>query len=190
MLTLNLVSKELREDIKSKHIYNLLKKICLLIITVSIFISIILLSAKIMMQNNFNKIVEQTTLVTGTSSSYNQKVNTINSKISSVKNIQNNYIALSYLIESLSKITPNSLSYSMMEINIEEKKMELRGSADDRDDLLAIKKGLGELGVFENIESPIQNILQKKDINFQINANINIDALKESIGKTGQNKPL
>lgn len=183
MLRLNLVSKELREEIKSRHVYTLMKKMCMVIIIVSLFISIILLSAKIILQNNFNRIVEQMTLVTSSTNSYNDKVGKINLKINSAQNIQSNYYALSYLIENLSTIIPANLTYSLIQVNLDEKKLELRGRASDRDDLLDLKNKLEEFGVFKNIESPIQNILQKKDINFIITANIDIPALKEFINK-------
>lgn len=190
MLRLNLVSKELREEIKSHHIYILIKKMCMIIIIVSLFVSIILIVSKIILQNNFNRIVDQMTLVTSSTSSYNEKINIINSKINSIKQIQSSYIPFSYLIENLLIIVPENIMYSLIQININDQKLEIRGSAKNRDDLLALKKGLEETGIFTNIESPIQNILQKKDINFQINANININTLKEFINNNNQPNAL
>jgi len=57
MLVLNLVSEELKKEIKLRHLYQLIKKVNYLIIIITIITAIVLLVARVILQNNFNKIV-------------------------------------------------------------------------------------------------------------------------------------
>ena len=92
MITLNLISEELKKEIKLRHLYLFIKKINLALIVITIIIAIILLAAKTILQVNFNNIVEQTTLVTKNNQGYNNKIKEINSKIDFIEKIQNDFI--------------------------------------------------------------------------------------------------
>lgn len=173
MLTLNLVSEELRKKIKLRHVYGLLKKMGMILVIVVIAIVIILLVAKLILQNNFNKIVEQTTLVTGSSKGYTEMAKTVNSRIKSARQIQDNYIVWSHFFEKISEITPDGITLSFLKVSKEESKMTIRGRALTRDNLLSLKTGLEKSGIFYNIDFPIKNILEKENIDFELNMKIN-----------------
>lgn len=181
MLALNLVSQELKQEIKSRHIYSLLKKMNFIIIIITIIIAIILLVAKIILQNNFNKVVAQTTLVTSSSKKYTDKVRKINSQINSIAKIQKEHIYWSHLLIILSEMSPDDVRFSQLKINKEKKTLTIRGHADSRDNLLKLKNNLEKSEIFSDIESPIQNILQKENINFELNTKLNLDALSKPI---------
>src|SRR3989338_2910762 len=95
MITLNLISQELKDEIRLKHAYGLLKKIIYILFLILIVSSSCLLAAKFVLQNNFNRIVNETSLITKNTQSYNQKVREINAKFASVSQIQNEYAAWS-----------------------------------------------------------------------------------------------
>lgn len=172
MITLNLISQELKKEIKLRHIYKLIKKINYILIIISLTMASILLVARIILQNNFNKIVEQTTLVTKNNQGYNNKVRQINEKINFVSQIQNDFILWSNLIEQLAKITPNGINFYALKINLEQKEIIIKGKAAYRDNLLSFKKNLEESTIYQNIEFPLKNILERENINFEINAKI------------------
>jgi hypothetical protein len=181
MLTLNLVSQELKQEIKSRHIYLLLKKMNFVLIIIAIIFAIILLAAKLLLQNNFTKVVEQTTLVTSTSRGYVDKVRKINLQINSALKIQNEHIAWSYLLELLAKMSPDGITFSYIKINKEKQTIKIKGHANARDNLLIFKNGLEDSEIFTNIESPIENILKKENINFELNMKLNLNALSNFI---------
>ena len=173
MLHLNLISEKLKQNIKLRYIYKILKRTIFLLIVITIFVAIIFLVSKIILQNSFNKIVEQTTLITKNSQGRNTKIREINIKINYVDEIQNNYIEWSYLLEDLAKNINNNIIFNLIKIDREEKTIELKGIAKSRDSLLLLKDGLDDSDMFININFPISNILEKKDINFEIRADIN-----------------
>ncbi len=173
MLQLNLISANLKNDIKLRHIYSLIKKISYILIIITIATAIILLAAKLILQNNFNNIVAQTTLVTKNNQGYNIKVREINNKLNYITNIQNNYIAWSFLIENLSQITPTDVSFYLTKINLKDKTIKIKGRAGLRASLLALKQNMENSIFFQEIDFPIKNILEKTDIDFEINAKLN-----------------
>jgi len=174
MLQLNLISEELREDIKLRHIYKMLKRAIFFLMIITIFIAIIFLISKIILQNSFNKIVEQTTLITKSSQGRNTKIREINTKIDYVDEIQGDYIEWSYLVEDLAKNINNDVTFNSIKINREEKNIDLKGVAKSRDSLLLLRQGLDNSSMFANIDFPISNILEKEDINFEIKADLNL----------------
>ena len=174
MLTLNLISEELKKEIKLRHLYLFIKKINLSLIIITIVIVIILLVAKTILQIKFNDIVDQTTLVTKNNQGYNNKIKNINSKIDFVEKIQNNFIPWSNLLKTIANITSKDIGLYYLKINFEEQTIKIKGKAGLRESLLDFKQKMEATAIFENIDFPIKNILEKENINFEINAKINL----------------
>jgi len=177
MLTLNLIPLQLKKEIKFKRIHSLLKKMGSLLIVITIIIAIILLTAKLILQNNFNKVVEETTQITKSSQGYNIKVRDINSRLNQIVNIQNDFVAWSYLIENLADKTPAGITFNSVNINKENSSILIRGIAKYRDDLLALKENMEKSTIYSAVEFPLQNILEKENINFEISAKVNLNEI-------------
>lgn len=174
MLTLNLISDELKKEIKLRHLYLLIKKINLTLIIITIAAAIVLLSAKTILQTQFNNIVNQTTLITKNSQGYNNKIKIINSKLDFVETIQNNFIPWSNLLKTVADITTGDIGLSYLKINLEEQTIKIKGRAGQRDSLLDFKQKMEASTIFREIDFPLKNILEKENINFEINAKINL----------------
>ena len=174
MLTLNLVSAEQKKEIKLRHLYGFIKKISLTLIVIAIVIAIILLVAKIVLQLKFNNIVEQTTLVTKNNQGYNSKVREINGKLGFIAKIQDEYIPWSNLIKKLAAITPADINFSYLKLDAQDKTISLKGKAKFRDSLLDFKDEMAANPVFQDIDFPIKNILEKANIDFEINAKLDL----------------
>ncbi|MFH1583010.1 MAG: hypothetical protein ABIB72_01680, partial [Candidatus Falkowbacteria bacterium] len=174
MLTLNLISEELKKEIKLRHLYLFIKKINLTLIIITIVVAIILLAAKTILQVKFNNIVDQTTLVTKNNQGYNTKVRDINSRLDFVEKIQNGFIPWSNLLKTVAEITSSDIGLNYLKINFAEQTIKIRGKAGLRESLLDFKQKMEAMAIFENIDFPIKNILEKENINFEINAKINL----------------
>ncbi len=174
MLTLNLVSSEQKKEIKLRHIFSLIKKINLTLIAITIVIAIILLSAKIILQLKFNQIVTQTTLVTKNNQGYNNQVREINNKLNFVATIQDDFVPWSNLLKNLAEMTPADINFYYLKINGEEQSIKIKGNAKLRDSLLNFKNSMENSPTLKNIDFPIKNILEKENIDFEINSKINL----------------
>jgi len=177
MLTLNLVSREQKREIKLRHIYGLVKKINLALIIITIIIAIILLVAKIILQIKFNEIVEQTSLVTRNNQGYNNKVRAINDKLAFIERIQADFIPWSSLIKNLTELTPADINFSYLKFNYADKTIKIKGLAGQRNGLLNFKAKLEASPNFKEIDLPIKNLLEKENIDFEINAKLDLSNL-------------
>lgn len=173
MIILNLISEKLRKEIKLKYFYQLIKKINYILIIIFIAVTIILLIAKIILQNNFIETVEQTVLITKNNLDHNNKAQEINNKLKIISTIQNDFSAQSKIIENLSTITPVDITFNLIKIDFTNKNIKIRGEAKQRAGLLELKNNLEKSDIFTNIEFPTKNLLEKENINFEINANFN-----------------
>jgi len=177
MLVINLISREQKKEIKLRHIYGFIKKINLVLVIIIIVVAIILMAAKIILQTNFNKITDQMTLVTKNNQGYNNKVREINDKLGFVDKIQADFIPWSKLIADLSLKKPADVSFSYLKLNGEEKTIVIRGNAKLRSSLLEFKSRLESSNDFKDINFPIKNLLEKENVNFEINAKLNLPSL-------------
>jgi len=177
MLTLNLISEQQKKEIKLRHVYGFIKKVNLSLIIITIAVAIILLVAKTILQLKFNDVVEQTTLVTKTNLGYNNKVREINDKLNFVSKVQGNFIPWSNMLKSLADITGQDINLYYLKADAQNKTIQIKGKAKFRDGLLNFKDKLAALPEFSEINFPVQNILEKENIDFEINAKINLSGL-------------
>ncbi len=178
MLYLNLVSNELKKEIKLRHLYFLVKKISSIVLIITIFLVSILLVAKIILQNNFNKVVSQTTLITKSNQTYNVKVREINNELSFVSMIQNGYIPWTDIFKDLAVASPDGIKLYSLKLNAENKTIGIKGMAKDRTSLLVFKTNIENSSYYDDISFPLKNILEKENINFEINATLNLEEIK------------
>lgn len=174
MLTLNLISLEQKKEIKQKRIFEIIKKIFGVLIIIFSTFAIALLLVKLALQINFVNTVWSTTLVSKNSRGNNMKITDINRKISAVSNIQNDFRQWSILIENLANTAGQGISFSAVNIDGEKKTIIISGVAELREDLLNFKEKLEKSPSFRDVEFPMQNILQKENISFEIKAKLNL----------------
>jgi len=178
MLNINLVSEELKKEISLRRIYVILKRISCYFILIIVIYSIVLVFARLLVSIKFEEIVEQTTLISKNTQSYNSKVKEINSKVDFIKGVQNNFIQLSCFIKELDKLSGPALSIEQIKFNREKGVVILSGKAKERQALLYFKDKLGSSGYFTEVDLPLENLFTKTDIDFEITAKTNLENFK------------
>ena len=178
MLHLNLVSQKLKEEIKLRHIYKLLLRINFILVIATILVAIVILVAKIILQNNFNKVVAETTLITKDSQGRFFKVREINFRLNQVASIQSDFIPWSFVLEEIAEYVNDDIVFSFLKLDRETQLMELRGRSGTRQSLLVLKEGMQKSEMFSDIDFPLKNILEKNNVDFVIRAHLNIDMIK------------
>ncbi len=173
MLSLNIISPDTKNEIKLKNIFKLINQVCYLLIIITLSIAIVLFVAKIILQNYFLTIAESTTLVTKNIESYDIKIDTINSRLNFVSDIQNEYMTFSPYLEELMSIIDKNIKFTSINISKNDQIIKFTGNAKTRDSLLLLKDYLEKSKFFNEVDLPIANILQKENINFNISAKLN-----------------
>lgn len=179
MLSLNLISRELKKEINLKRVSAVIKKMSAILIVAAALFAIILSTAKIILRNNLNQALERANLVADAENPYIAKIKNINSKIIAAQSIQNDYIPWTLTLENLTNLTPRGITYSYLKIDKIGGQASLRGLADMRENLLELKNNLNNSNLFSEVKSPMENILQKENINFSIDMKLNIDKIKK-----------
>lgn len=118
-------------------------------------------------------------MITKSSQSYNAEARDINFQISQISQIQNEFTEWSLLLENLAAKTPEDISLSNVKISGDPSLISIKGLAGSRDNLLLFKKSLEDSPVYSDIKFPLQNIMQKENINFEISASLNLPVLKD-----------
>lgn len=177
MLTINLISQELKNKIKLRHIYHLLKRMNYILSFIVLVSAVALVVLKYLIQDTFDGIISETGLITKNSQGYNSMAKDINGKLSAVSKIQDDYVPWSRLLEIISNISPADVSLTSINISKDNKTIRLKGFANTRESLLALKDALEADKIYKNVDFPVKNLMEKNNITFDIVAGLDLNAL-------------
>jgi len=179
MITLNLISPEQKKELGLRQFYILIKNLTIVFLLFTIILSIILLIAKMIIQNNFNKIVNDYSLTTRYGRIINSELENFDKQLNFIVNIQNEYIPWTNFITSFINSVPAEINLYGITLEKTNSQMKINGFAQNRDDLLRFKSNLENLSLLSEINVPLENLLKKEKIEFEIEAKINLEELKK-----------
>lgn len=172
MITLNIIPDELKNEIRLNEHYLFYKKIMGSLLLMTILFSIALFSAKIILAAQQSDTDQQNTIVTKNTENYSKQINEINIQIKEIKNIQKNDVNWTDFFLRLGDFVGNEIKITRLYANKSDNMLKINGLAKTRDDLLALKSALEKSGYFSNINLPISSLLERDNINFEINTTI------------------
>jgi len=185
MINLNILPPAYKNILKNKQLINGTKYFFVYIVLFTILSAIILLVAKMLLQNVLIESTESAA-ATNIKSAESAQIANINKKITQAKTIQEGYIPWSRFIIKFSKLIPNKVViYSLNVIPTDESQWEITmtGNAVSRDAYLKLKENLVTAeNLFTNVDfpktDPLQKfMIQKENINFNINIKITKEVL-------------
>ncbi|MFA5134058.1 MAG: PilN domain-containing protein [Patescibacteria group bacterium] len=174
MISINLLSPEKKKEVSNQMIFISLQYLISWVLIAICIAGAILSATKLYMQNAFNQAVAQSVLVTQEYGTLNQKVHLINQKIDLLAEIQNKFILWSPRLAAISELIPANITVYSMNINYITKDLQIQGYAVSREDLLLLKQNLEHSTLVKSIDLPIENLLESKDISFNIKGKISI----------------
>lgn len=102
-----------------------------------------------------------------------QQAQTLESDVKRLNNLLNRYqefqgerISVVGVFAELQKIAPQGIKLDALSFDEATGKIIISGKARSRDDVLAIENGLKKSYLFERLESPLNNFLEKENANF------------------------
>ena len=112
-------------------------------------------------------IIEQSRIMqTGAVRGMEKKVKEINKELEELKEIQNKEVNVYLILDNISRNLLKEVEVYNMEIDRETGKVIVSGYSSDRDKLLAIKEILETSSEYKNIDFPLSNLTEPKDIDF------------------------
>lgn len=180
MLRLNLLSEEAKKEIKYKRLYSLIIRVDLMLLTGAIFLAIIFTGSQLVLKNNYDEFYNQEALIKFGSQDYDQKIREINEKLKTISQIQKEYVSTSALIKELTDRIPDGVFLNYIKADIAGQSLKIIGQAKRRENFLSLKTELSKSPVFTEIDSPLQNILQKENIDFEMNIRLDLNKLNQA----------
>ncbi len=173
MIELNLLPY--KEKINSSLLwkYVMAKTIIVIILTLSFVISAVLFGAKLILLKQFAVVQEQSKVVNITHQKINERVNAYNRQIRLLNDIQNEYYIWPETLFNVNQAISQGIHLQRLTINLSEKSLTFEGIANTREDLLNFKTSLEKCNLVSEINIPLNTLLKKQNIDFNINGIIN-----------------
>lgn len=147
----------------------------------SVFLVVAFSGAKFLLQSTFKEFSNQESQLKISSQDYNEKIRKINDQLKTVTQIQSEFIYSSALVKELTDRIGNGIYLSYIKADIGGQVLRIIGRADKRENFLALKQNLSTSPVFTEVSSPLQNILQKENIDFEMTIKLDLSKLNPEI---------
>lgn len=173
MISLNLISPEQQNNLKLKYRQTLVKNCCgvLLIAAAALAIGLIPLRGQLTRQQLTNAAAK--TSILNKNQAITEKVTALNSQIGDLIRIKNQLYRWSQTLNELSGLTPPEVALLEFNGSAQNGVFTLKGFAKTRDALIAFQNNLNASLYFKAIDSPLENYLQKNEVTFSINGQLN-----------------
>jgi len=168
MLRLNILPDDYKKEIKLISIYSVFKNVLLLLVFLTALVGIIFLLGDAVLQTYIDNSGAGRTMIQSNYQNLDGQVREAESKIEYVVNIQEDAINWSKLLEDVMIKTNNNIKFSRITIDREKYQLNLFGQAETRGDLIALKEEFEKSDNYLSIDFPIENILEKNDITFNM----------------------
>lgn len=168
MLKLNILSEDYKKEIKLSSFYIVFKNITLFFVFLTAVVGIIFLLGDITLQTYVKHSGNNKLVTRNNYRNLDEQVKEAETKINNVMTIQENFINWSKLIEDIISKTNDNIIFKKITINRDKSELNLSGNAKTRVDLIELKESFKNSDSYLTIDFPIENILEKNDINFNI----------------------
>lgn len=179
-LDLNLLSRPMKKALYARVVFSLLERFMISVIVLTLVLTILVLGAEDRFAKNLAAIQSRQLLSTEYVS-VNQDIRKLNETIRVIERFQKEVVPASILLEDVMRRTPEGVLISTFTFDAASRSLRLAGHAELRRQLLDYEAALLISPYLEKVESPISNLLQPRDIAFQMNAVVDLDALKKNL---------
>ena len=161
----NSIKKQIAKDIQSISLVN-----NMILLTIVLFaISVVFLGTEKYLNYQTTKIRE-----IKTQNTEEARIGKINDKMEEVYSIQTDYVKWSQVLVDFSALVPEGNRLESVSLDKENQRLSVRGISKRRDDFLKLKKNLEKSNLVTELESPISNLLNQTNINFTLEAKLNL----------------
>lgn len=164
--TINLLPPEKKQEMQSAFVFAYVQSLLVVVLLLTCIVSGTLVSTRLMLMNTLSGLSSSAGPDTDEFTSVSQDIRDINAYIDSLEKLQKNRVAWSSVIDEIVDLLPTGVTLSRITLN-PEGKIVLTGVAVHRDDVLQLENQLKNSGSFEDVKSPLSNILQRDDVKFE-----------------------
>ena len=179
-IRLNLLSPDQREYLKFEFVYLHVRTVTFLLLTFTIIITGLLMAARLMLQDNYATVLTSTTLVNNKNQTLDKDIAELNKNLQEVQKIQSDFVKWSSILVEVNRSIPERIELTSLVLEKNTRIFSISGRAQKREDFLQLKENLEKLPYFEELRSPLTNLLLKENVQFEFSGKIKADALKST----------
>ncbi|OIO16606.1 hypothetical protein COV56_01580 [Candidatus Kuenenbacteria bacterium CG11_big_fil_rev_8_21_14_0_20_37_9] len=169
MINLNLINNEKKKKIsRDIHCIMIINGLAMLGLTIGI-ISILLYASNSYLGHKIDEMEK-----IGSKTSINSEIVAINQEMQHIDAVQKNFTKWSRVITNLMSIIPEGNTLHRANLDKKNNKIVINGLSKTRDTFLKLKEALEKSDLITDLNSPISNILYQTDINFTLEAKLNL----------------
>ena len=172
MTKLNLISPQQKDRLTVDYLHALIENGLGIFVIIAIIFAIILipLSENLVILEYQNQRTRE--IATSKNQDITAKINPLDGQIDAYSTLLNSRYNWSALLIELSQLVPENISLSQFTAASDNLSFVARGYAANRDDLITFISNLDRSTVFVDIESPLENYLQQKAVEFELRGKI------------------
>ncbi|WKZ29564.1 MAG: PilN domain-containing protein [Patescibacteria group bacterium] len=178
MITLNLLPPPLKAALRRRAIYAALEQVMIAAFGLLLTACVLLLLVRIRLLRVLND-VQGRQILSAEYLSVNKDIRALNAQIGRIELLQKMQISPTALLLDIGQRTPEGVRLSSIDFDVSSESLRLSGRAQRREDLLAYESAIKASPFVKSLDSPISNLFQKSDINFQFKIVLNVQALKD-----------
>lgn len=171
MIEINILPEESKKRIKTENIFNSLRKMLLFLTLIVLFVSTILLLARVALKYQAD-IYKNFPVAYESSPTTDSGTKEIENKVIQVKKIQEGFVDWYGTISDLTEVLNKNIKLESFSIDRDSATLSIVGVAKTREAFLQLKTDLENSGRYFNIDFPVKNLLEKEDIKFDLKVNI------------------
>lgn len=176
--TLNLLSPTQKEYLRYEQAYLHVRTVMWLMVIFTVIVSALLLVARLMLQDNYATVLTTTTLVNEKNRAVDKDIAELNKNLKAVEGIQADFVKWSTIVLDINNAIPENIEVTFINLEQKTRVFNLHGKALKRDDFLILKQSLETLPYFEELSSPLTNLLLKENVTFEFSGKIRAESLK------------
>lgn len=166
--TLNLLPPEKKADLRVAVIYAHVRSIIIVVLALSAIVSFTLLSVRIVLDRTLTDLTQaQGTAETEEFKKVTTEINDMNAFLGHLDLLSVGRSSWTKALDGLDAVVPSGVTLTRVNLAADGN-MIIYGHGRTRDDVLAFRRGLEESPLFTEVSSPLANILQRTDVNFEL----------------------
>jgi len=172
MLALNIIPEELKKEMVLKKLVRSTRIVLLFLTASTLIYAITLFGCRLILESHRKDISSQNIIVTKNTDNYSKQVKEINKQVTTIAEIQQNNIYWSPLIKTLFDNIPDDIKLSRVAFSKTDHSLTIAGVAGTRNSLINLRQYLENNNNFSVASFPVQNLIEKQNINFDIRLDI------------------
>ncbi len=170
--SLNLLPTGKKNHLETTMNFLLIKNIVELFLLVVASLTATLIWSWLFLEDDFASLTQSALLINRESYSYNQDAKNINNLIRDINLASKGFSPVSPKLKDLSSSLPNDIKLSSLQIDTQAQKIIINGTAISRSALLNYEDILSHIPWITNVETPVSQLFQKENINFEFHATL------------------